>query len=72
MADKTISHSDMLDLCVAFDRENGMWPEDKYQGRSFYWFACEKLGYGEPVKHASEDSDVSDVHWETLLKANER
>ncbi len=56
----------VLDACLSWDRDEGEWPEDRYQGRAFLFYLCEYTGVTPP--QIAEDSDNSTVWWENLIK----
>lgn len=41
-------------LCQNFDKEYGMWPEDKYQGKSVYEFILSSLNIEYDSSHWDE------------------
>lgn len=33
----------LLELCLAYDKENGSWPENKYEGEALFKFYLERF-----------------------------
>ena len=58
----TITIESLRKLCMEYDRQYGQYPENKYEGRSFFWFVCKHFGLPPPID-AAEYSDISDDYW---------